>query len=116
MVGIYKFVGELPARMGGAMSEAQGRGSLWRTAACDVCFTPLTPGAVRLRSAAPDPPFGKKGGLILVPRDRAENLIWVGGRDFSLRAAGATLLLLRNSGRQRMPLRRATGEGVYYCR
>ena len=26
MVGIYKFVGELPARMGEAMSEAQGRG------------------------------------------------------------------------------------------
>ena len=63
MVGIYKFVGELPARMGEAMSEAQGRGSMWRIAACDVCFTPLTRLGNRLRFVPRHPPFGKKGGL-----------------------------------------------------
>ena len=34
MVGIYKFVGELPARMGGANSEAQGRGTLNKIRLC----------------------------------------------------------------------------------
>ena len=69
-VGIYKFVGVLPARMG----EAQGRGSMWRTAACDVCFTPLTRLGSRLRFVPRHPPFGKKGGLILVPRRRRGTL------------------------------------------
>ena len=77
------------------------------------------------RSAAPDPPLGKicatldgvrrpqrlgyREGLLLTARMRGIPYS-VGGRDFQYRAAGAPYSPSRNEGRQRMPLRRATGE------
>ncbi len=60
--------------MGEAMGEVQGRGSMSGIAACDVCFTPLTRLGSRLRFVPRHPPFGKKGGLILVPCHSARSL------------------------------------------
>ena len=41
------------------MGEAQGRGSTWKAAACDVCFTSLTRLGSRLRFVPRHPPLGK---------------------------------------------------------
>ena len=64
-VGIYKFVGVLPARMGEAMSEAQGRGSMWKVRLAMYVLLHSPASAAAYASCRVTLPLAKREGLYL---------------------------------------------------